>query len=165
MRPYICDIKNNYFYLILTDVPEEGELRLYQSIYSSNYYRGQLQVWVNGQWGVVFDNSWSSDDTNTVCRQLGRNGKICRCIIIQKYRIFNAGIGKTSYYSYNDDFPVVMSNVQCVGTESRLIDCPYTSGGRALGRGSLVSLKCSSTGRLNNQSHLTTTSTLSIVNF
>ena len=40
-----------------------------------------------------------------------------------------------------------MSDVQCVGTESRLIDCPYTSGGS----GSLVSLECSSMCKLNNQ--------------
>ena len=31
-----------------------------------------------------------------------------------------------------------MSNVVCVGTESRLIDCPYTTGGS----GSPVSLEC-----------------------
>ena len=31
-----------------------------------------------------------------------------------------------------------MSNVMCVGTESRLIDCPYTNGGS----GSPVSLRC-----------------------
>ena len=81
MRPCIGEIKM-YFDLILTDIPEEGEVRLYYSMYNSNYYRGQVQVWINGQWGVVSDNSWTSDDANTVCRQLGRNGKIYRCINI-----------------------------------------------------------------------------------
>ena len=81
---------------ILTDVPEEGELRLYYNTYSFNYYRGLLQVWINGRWGVVSDSSWSFDDTNTVCRQLGRNGKVHRpALCIQehylsiKYRHWN----------------------------------------------------------------------------
>ena len=56
-----------------------------------------------------------------------------------------------SPYSYYDDyrfegFPVVISNVTCEGTESRLIDCPYTTGGS----GSPVSLECSYSGIIIN---------------
>ncbi|CAI8018658.1 Neurotrypsin [Geodia barretti] len=102
----------------LNDVPEEGEVKLFDR--RNNYNRGLLQVWLNGRWGVVSDTAWTIEDTNTVCRQLGRNG-----------------ITSTDS-DYSTDLPVVMSNVMCVGTESRLIDCPYTTGGS----GSPVSLGC-----------------------
>ena len=54
----------------------------------------------------------------------------------------NVGVSASSSYQlqYNEeDFPVVMSNVTCVGDESRLTDCPFTLGGN----GSPVSLTCS----------------------
>ena len=47
------------------------------------------------------------------------------------------------YYDYDYDYSIVgpthMSNVRCVGTESRLMDCPHTVGGS----GDLASLRCS----------------------
>ncbi|CAI8029716.1 Neurotrypsin, partial [Geodia barretti] len=58
----------------LNDVPEQGEVKLFYSSYYSYYYRGLLQVWLNGRWGVVSDTAWTIEDTNAVCRQLGRNG-------------------------------------------------------------------------------------------
>ena len=60
--------------LCLLDIPEQGEVKLFYNSYN-NYYRGLLQVWVNGRWGVVSDTAWTIEDTNIVCRQLGRNGK------------------------------------------------------------------------------------------
>ncbi|CAI8015589.1 Neurotrypsin [Geodia barretti] len=63
---------------------------------------------------------WTIEDTNAVCRQLGRNGT------------------SPTDSDYTTHLPVVMSSVECVGTESRLIDCPYTTGGS----GSPVSLRC-----------------------
>ncbi|CAI8004445.1 Scavenger receptor cysteine-rich domain superfamily protein, partial [Geodia barretti] len=57
----------------LNDIPEQGEVKLFYNSYN-NYYRGLLQVWVNGRWGVVSDTAWTIEDTNIVCRQLGRNG-------------------------------------------------------------------------------------------
>ena len=44
----------------------------------------------------------------------------------------------SSYFIYGETAPVHMSNVQCSGTESRLTECPYTSGGS----GSDASLYC-----------------------
>ena len=70
--------------LYITDVPEEGEVRMFYSPYEINYYSGLLQIWLNGQWGVVSDTFWTVHDTNTVCRQLGRNGKVHIPIITLK---------------------------------------------------------------------------------
>ena len=63
--------------LCLVDVPEQGEVKLFYSSNYNYYYRGLLQVWLNGRWGVVSDMTWTIEDTNAVCRQLGRNGKDC----------------------------------------------------------------------------------------
>ena len=47
------------------------------------------------------------------------------------------------YYNYDYDNsitgPIHMSNVRCLGTESRLIDCPHSVGGS----GDLATLSCS----------------------
>ena len=43
-------------------------VRLTSGQYSSE---GLLEVYCNGQWGTVCDDSFNSDDANTVCRQLG----------------------------------------------------------------------------------------------
>ena len=43
------------------------------------------------------------------------------------------------YYDVQYLFPVLMSNVSCVGVEEKLIDCDYDSGGSGY---SLVSLRC-----------------------
>ena len=66
---------------ILSDVPDEGAVTLFYSPSRVDYYRGLLLVWLNGRWGVVSDSSWTIDDVNTVCRQLGRNGKVSRAMV------------------------------------------------------------------------------------
>ena len=57
-----------------SDVPEEGGVKLYYNRYDADYHRDLLLVWLNGRWGNVTDSSWTIEDTNVVCRQLGRNG-------------------------------------------------------------------------------------------
>ena len=130
---------------IFTDVPDPGEVLLIYSYDRIDTNGGLLLVWLNDQWGTVSDDSWTIEDTNAVCQTLGRNGKLVGTegICLYLYTcMFNAGESTDS--DYNDyeleEFPVVMSNVSCVGTESRLIDCPYTTGGS----GSPVSMSCSS---------------------
>ena len=129
---------------VLSDVPDEGAVTLFYVPSIVDYYRGLLLVWLNDQWGTVSDSFWTIDDVKTVCRQLGRNGKIGSYTYESKVLCKNTGLGTSSYYyGYTGNLTVVMSNVQCVGTESRLIDCSYTSGGS----GSPVSLECSSEGK------------------
>ena len=68
-----------------SDVPEEGEVKLYYSHDIPDYHRGLLQVWLNSRWGNVTDSSWTIEDTNVVCRQLGRNGKMAHNSCVAMY--------------------------------------------------------------------------------
>ena len=69
------------------------------------------------------------------------NALVKTCIIILLCCLLtDTGIVLSASYrtSYRGSAPVHISNVQCSGSESRLIDCPYSSGGS----GSVESLKC-----------------------
>ena len=48
--------------------PYNGMVRLIKGNYINE---GLMEVYCNGQWGTVCDDGFSSDDANTVCKQLG----------------------------------------------------------------------------------------------
>ena len=52
--------------MVITD----GTLRL-GSYYSSSTSSGRLEIYYNGQWGTVCDDSFDQTDANVACRQLG----------------------------------------------------------------------------------------------
>ena len=54
------------------DGPISGEVRLYYSYYNPIYYRGIVEVYLSEEWGTVaYDGSWTQEDGEVVCRQLG----------------------------------------------------------------------------------------------
>ncbi len=71
---------------------------------------GRVEICINETWGTVCDGAWSINDADVACRQLG-------------YQSFNAtplynsafggGIGR-----------VWLDELECTGSEGRLIDCP-----------------------------------------
>ena len=52
----------------LWDNPYTGMVRLTNGSFSNE---GLVEVYCNGQWGTVCDDGFSSDDADTVCKQLG----------------------------------------------------------------------------------------------
>ena len=67
-----------------------------------------MELFHNGHWGTVCDDSWDDRDAAVVCHQLGHEGG---------QHFGRAHFGRGSGHIFLDD-------VNCSGTESRLIDCP-----------------------------------------
>jgi len=87
-----------------------GNLRLSAG---SNYRKGRVEVYISSGsqrgWGTVCDDAWDSNDARVVCRQLGFG---------------DSGSGIQRFQpSASSLVEIWLDNVNCVGSESRLIDC------------------------------------------
>ena len=68
---------------------------------------GRVEFCYNNTWGTVCDDSWGTTDASVVCRQLG----------------FSATGATTASFGEGTG-PILLDEVRCTGTESRLADCP-----------------------------------------
>ncbi|XP_071503570.1 scavenger receptor cysteine-rich domain-containing protein DMBT1-like [Diadema antillarum] len=85
-----------------------GEIRL---VGGQDNTQGRVEIYYDGQWGTVCDDSWDIEEANVVCRMLGFEG--------------------ASNYSCCSEYgegsgPILLDNVQCNGTESNLADCQHS---------------------------------------
>ena len=87
---------------------KEGDIRLVGSAFDRD---GRVEVYHNGTWGTVCDDSWDITDANVVCRQLGYE----RAIFALGLAFFGEGSG-----------PIYYDDVACNGTETHLADCPHS---------------------------------------
>jgi deleted-in-malignant-brain-tumors protein 1 len=86
-----------------------------------------VEICINNVWGTVCDDYWDANDAKVVCRQLGYNAPNSGIIIAMLNTHVIPTIG--NYPRYTNSFnqgsgQIWLDDVQCVGTESRLIDCP-----------------------------------------
>ncbi|XP_030834721.1 deleted in malignant brain tumors 1 protein-like [Strongylocentrotus purpuratus] len=69
---------------------------------------GRVEVFFNGSWGTVCDDSWDLNDARVVCRMLGFQIAV-RAVASAEY-----GPGSGS---------IIFDNVRCLGTERNLAEC------------------------------------------
>lgn len=74
-------------------------------------YEGRVEVFHDGQWGTVCDDSWDSTDALVVCRQLRYPGPVT----ILTGAPYGQGRGN-----------IAMDDVHCTGRESQLKECPFS---------------------------------------
>uniref|UniRef100_A0A4W6FRY0 HHIP like 1 n=1 Tax=Lates calcarifer TaxID=8187 RepID=A0A4W6FRY0_LATCA len=77
--------------------------------------RGRVEIYIDGEWGTVCDDLWTTKNAAVVCRQLGF-----------RYALKAA---KNSEFGEGKDLRILLDDVQCDGTESSLLDCKHPAVG------------------------------------
>ncbi|XP_071483536.1 scavenger receptor cysteine-rich domain-containing protein DMBT1-like [Diadema antillarum] len=74
----------------------------------SNQREGRVEVYANGAWGTVCDDSWDITDAGVVCNSLGFAGAV--------EALSNAAFGEGTG-------DILLDDVACTGTETSILDC------------------------------------------
>ena len=90
-----------------------GEVRLVSNGVASGYHSGRVEIYHDGQWGTVCDDSWDDVDATVVCNSLG----------------FPAGMAVSMAAFGEGEDPIWMDNVDCQGYESTLSECEHAGWG------------------------------------
>lgn len=80
----------------------------------SSEFEGRVEVFHNGQWGTVCDDSFDNTDAAVVCAQLGYTG---------------GEQHQRAYFGQGSD-PIWLDNMACAGTESSLAACDHPEWGQ-----------------------------------
>lgn len=76
---------------------------------------GRVEVCMNSVWGTVCDDGWGLPDATVVCRQL-------------RYSVIGAIPRPLAFFgAAASAVPIYLDDVACVGTEGRLVECPFTA--------------------------------------
>uniref|UniRef100_A0A8C3JHD9 SRCR domain-containing protein n=1 Tax=Calidris pygmaea TaxID=425635 RepID=A0A8C3JHD9_9CHAR len=102
-NPRSCDNRAEETHISCTD---REKLRV---IGGEDGCSGRVEIWHQGSWGTVCDDSWDTADANVVCRQLGCGSAVSAL----SEAAFGEGTG-----------PIWLEKVHCKGTELSFWDCP-----------------------------------------
>uniref|UniRef100_A0A8D1UIR7 Soluble scavenger receptor cysteine-rich domain-containing protein SSC5D n=1 Tax=Sus scrofa TaxID=9823 RepID=A0A8D1UIR7_PIG len=95
--------------------PEAGSPQL-RLVAGPSRCSGRLEVWHDGRWGTVCDDSWDLRDSAVVCRELGCGSP----------RLSDPAAGRFGWGAG----PIWLDDVRCMGTEASLADCPAAPWGK-----------------------------------
>ncbi|XP_013413091.1 deleted in malignant brain tumors 1 protein-like [Lingula anatina] len=90
---------------VLCKGPNDGEVRLI----GDTQYFGRVEIFYAGGWGRVCENWWSLNDAKVTCRQLG----------------FSGALNYWTSWIPRGTSRVVLDQLNCAGTESRLDACTH----------------------------------------
>ena len=76
MCRYIVVLVSSLWNILLGPSGNNGVVRLFRNaVTSSSYYYGIVQIWINGQWGNICDDSYYDQyEADVICHQLGYTG-------------------------------------------------------------------------------------------
>uniref|UniRef100_A0A8C0G2K1 SRCR domain-containing protein n=1 Tax=Chelonoidis abingdonii TaxID=106734 RepID=A0A8C0G2K1_CHEAB len=83
----------------------DGNIRL---VSGTDPCRGRVEIFYQGTWGTVCDDDWGMSDASVVCRQVGCG----RAVAHKSNAYFGYGTGR-----------ILLDNVNCEGSEPRLLAC------------------------------------------
>ena len=98
---------------------------------------GRVDIFYNGQWGTICDNSWNFNNTRVVCHQLG--------YIYSIRSILRHGVPSISGQIWLD-------GINCSGNEPNLTSCSHSRWGvHKCAHSQDVGVECSSTGKISGE--------------
>lgn len=77
--------------------------------------QGRVEIHVDGEWGTVCDDLWTIESALVVCRQLGFRHAV--------------KAARNSEFGEGRHLRILLDDVQCLGTESSLLDCQHADVG------------------------------------
>lgn len=112
-------------------VCREGDVRLFSMAGSDRFQEfvsGEAQICIGGVYGSVCDELWDNRDASVICQQLGFSpygeslAITCSYIVFMGLFLTGAigGLGGT------ETSATVLTRVNCLGNESKLLDCTNT---------------------------------------
>uniref|UniRef100_A0A4W3GCS2 SRCR domain-containing protein n=1 Tax=Callorhinchus milii TaxID=7868 RepID=A0A4W3GCS2_CALMI len=112
-------------FLIETVAGTEWHLRLESG---GSRCDGRVEIYHDGTWGRLLDDSWNISDGDVICRQLNCGSAIS----VYNSSQYGEGTG-----------PVWINNVQCAGTETHIWNCPHSTVASSSGTSRDVGVLCS----------------------
>ncbi|XP_052818194.1 putative DMBT1-like protein isoform X2 [Mya arenaria] len=70
---------------------------------------GRVEVFVDGEWGTVCDDSWDNLDATVVCKMLG----------------YNTGVVRLEAFFGQGNGSILLDDVDCGGFEDSIFQCPH----------------------------------------